>query len=171
MYMDEFVKRLHNFMGIYKKIWSQNSHYRYFTDIYLYLPIFINILQIFFHKFLHKRACFTVVIFQWKNRYFPIFRRKIGDFTDFSSAFSSRCRPKTDFSAIYRPKKPIFLSNGDGDGKSKILLKSDLLPSLLHTFLGRTFLLCTSGPFHGQSPEKKSFKQLNSYIMRNHSNS
>ena len=40
--MDEFVKRLYDFMGIYKKIWSQNSHYRY--------------LPIFFQKFLHKCA-------------------------------------------------------------------------------------------------------------------
>ena len=86
--------------------------YRYFTDI---LPIFTDILPIFFQKFLHKRACSTVAIFRWKNRFFPIFRRKIGDFTDFSPIFplidfSSRCRPKTDFSAKYRPKKPIFCS-------------------------------------------------------------
>ena len=90
--------------------------YRYFTDI---LPIFTDILPIFFQKFLHKRACSTVAIFRWKNRFFPIFRRKIGDFTDFSpisplidfsSDFSSPCRPKTDFSEKYRPKKPIFCS-------------------------------------------------------------
>ena len=85
MCMDEFVKRLYDFMGIYKKFWSQNRDYRYlpiFTDI---LPIFTDILPIFFQKFLHKRACSTVAIFRWKNRFFPIFRRKIGDFTDFSS--------------------------------------------------------------------------------------
>ena len=119
MCMDEFVKRLYDFMGIYKIFWSQNSDYRYlpiFTDIYRY---FTDILPIFFQKFLHKRACSTVAIFRWKNRFFPIFRRKIGGFTDFSpifplinfsSNFSSRCRPKTDFSAKYRPKKPIFCS-------------------------------------------------------------
>ena len=28
--MDEFVKRLYDFMGIYRIFWSQNSHYRYF---------------------------------------------------------------------------------------------------------------------------------------------
>ena len=28
--MDEFVKRLYDFMGIYIIFWSQNSHYRYF---------------------------------------------------------------------------------------------------------------------------------------------
>ena len=39
MCMDEFLKRLYDFMGIYKKFWSQNSDYRYlpiFTDIYRY---------------------------------------------------------------------------------------------------------------------------------------
>ena len=123
MCMDEFVKRLYDFMGIYKKFWSQNSDYRYlpiftdilpiftdilpiFTDIYRYfidiyryftdiLPIFTDILPIFFQKFLHKRACSTVAIF-------PLI--------DFSFDFSSQYRPKTDFSTKYRPKKPIFCS-------------------------------------------------------------
>ena len=39
MCMDEFIKRLYDFMGIYKIFWSQNSDYRYlsiFTDIYRY---------------------------------------------------------------------------------------------------------------------------------------
>ena len=40
MCMDEFMKRLYDFMGIYKNFWSQNSHYRY-------LLIFIDILSIF----------------------------------------------------------------------------------------------------------------------------
>ena len=47
MRMEEFVKRLHDFRGIYRIFWSQNSHYRYFTDIYLY---FIDILLIFFSE-------------------------------------------------------------------------------------------------------------------------
>ena len=34
--MDEFVKRLYDFRGIYRIFLSQNSHYRYFTDIYRY---------------------------------------------------------------------------------------------------------------------------------------
>ena len=77
--------------------------YRYFIDI---LPIFTDILPIFYRYF-------------FKNQYFPIFRRKIGYFIDFSpifplidfsSTFSSWCLSKTDFSAIYRSKKPIFLS-------------------------------------------------------------
>ena len=112
MCMDEFVKRLYDFMGVYRIFWSQNSHYRY-------LPIFYRYLPIFFQKFQHKRACSTIAIFRWKNWYFPIFRRKIGDFTDFSpifplidfsSTFSFRCRLKTDFSVIHRPKKTIFCS-------------------------------------------------------------
>ena len=41
MSMDEFVKRLYDFRGIYRIFWSQNSHYRYFTDI----------LQIFYQYF------------------------------------------------------------------------------------------------------------------------
>ena len=81
--------------------------YRYFTDI---LPIFTDILQIFFQKFQHKRVCSTIAIFRWKNRYFSIFQGKIGDFTDFSFFFFSRCRPKTNFSMIYRSKKLIFCS-------------------------------------------------------------
>ena len=36
MCMDEFVKRWYDFKGIYKIFWSQNSHYRYFIDIYRY---------------------------------------------------------------------------------------------------------------------------------------
>ena len=40
MCMDEFVKRLYDFMDIYRIFWSQNSNYRY-------LPIFTDILLIF----------------------------------------------------------------------------------------------------------------------------
>ena len=81
------------------------------TDIYRYLliftnilSIFTNILSIFFQKFQHKRAYSTIAIFRWKNRLFYRF------FPDFSSTFYSRCRPKTDFSMIYRPKKAFFCS-------------------------------------------------------------
>ena len=86
------------------------------TDIYRH---FTDILSIFFQKFQYKRAYSTVTIFRWKNWYFPNFRLKISDFIDlssifllinFSSVFSSRCRLKTDFSTIYRPKKMIFYS-------------------------------------------------------------
>ena len=118
MCMDEFVKRLYDFMGIYKIFWSQNSDYRYlpiftdilpiFTDIYRYftdiLSIFTDILPIFFQKFLHKRACSTVSIFRWKNRFFPIFRRKIGDFTDFSPIFPL-------IFLLCDGRKPIFWRN------------------------------------------------------------
>ena len=125
MCIDEFIKRLYDFMGIYKKFWSQNSDYRYlpiftdilpiFTDIYRYLsifyryftdilPIFTDILPIFFQKFLHKRACSTVAIFRWKNRFFPIFRRKIGDFTEFSPIFPL-------IFLLGAGRKPIFRRN------------------------------------------------------------
>ena len=40
MYMDEFVKRLYDFIGIYRIFWSQNSHYRYLPIFYRYF--FIN---------------------------------------------------------------------------------------------------------------------------------
>ena len=40
MCMDEFVKRLYDFIGIYRIFWSQNSHYRYLPIFYRYLPIF-----------------------------------------------------------------------------------------------------------------------------------
>ena len=101
MCMDEFVKRLYDFMGIYKIFWSQNSDYRY--------------LPIFFQKFLHKRVYSTVAIFRWKNRFFPIFRRKIGDFTDFFPIFPLSIFPLifllgADRKLIVRPKKPIFCS-------------------------------------------------------------
>ena len=117
MCMDEFIKRLYDFMGIYKIFWSQNSDYRYlpiFTDI---LPIFTDIYRYFTDIFskisaqarvLHGRdfsmekSVFSD--FSMKNRRFYRF------FPDFSSDFSSRCRPKTDFSAKYRPKKSIFCS-------------------------------------------------------------
>ena len=60
MCMDEFLKKLYDFMGIYRIFWSQKSHYRYFTDIYRYfidiLPIFTDILPIFFQKFQHMRT-------------------------------------------------------------------------------------------------------------------
>ena len=60
MCMDEFVKRLYDFKDIYRIFWSQNSRYRYFTDIYRYFTdiyqYFTDILAIFFQKFQHMRA-------------------------------------------------------------------------------------------------------------------
>ena len=103
MCMDEFVKRLYDFMGIYRIFWSQNSHYRYlliftdilpiFTDIYLYftdiLSIYTDILPIFFQKFQHKHACSTVAIFWWKNRFFSNFSAKNRRFYRFFPHFFS----------------------------------------------------------------------------------
>ena len=40
MCMDEFIKRLYDFMSIYNIFWSQNSDYRYLPIFYRYLPIF-----------------------------------------------------------------------------------------------------------------------------------
>ena len=101
----EFVKRLYDFMGIYKIFWSQNSHYRY-------LPIFYR----YFIDIFSEIPVQTPVL---HSRDFSVEKSVFSDFTDFSpifllvafsSTFSSRCRPKTNFSAIYRSKKPIFLS-------------------------------------------------------------
>ena len=66
--------------------------YRYFTDIYRY---FIDIFS--------EIPAQTHVIYS--RDFSPIF-----PLIDFSSAFSFRCLLKTDFSAIYRSKKLIFLS-------------------------------------------------------------
>ena len=69
--MDEFVKRLYDFRAIYRIFWSQNSNYRYFTDIYRYLPIFTDIFsEISAHAHVRK----SLEIFP-KYREFPIFRR------------------------------------------------------------------------------------------------
>ena len=50
MCMDEFVKRLYDFMGIYRIFWSQNSHYRYLPIFYRYLLIFTDIYLYFFRN-------------------------------------------------------------------------------------------------------------------------
>ena len=57
MCMDGFVKKLYDFIGIYRIFWSQNSHYQYlpiFTDILLIftdiLPIFTDIYRYFFRN-------------------------------------------------------------------------------------------------------------------------
>ena len=63
MCMDEFVKRLYDFMGIYKIFWSQNSDYRYLPIFYRYLPIFYRYLSIFtdilpiFYRYFFKNSC------------------------------------------------------------------------------------------------------------------
>ena len=50
--MNEFVKRLYDFIGIYRIFWSQNSHYRY-------LPIFYRYLSIFYRYFTNIYRYFT----------------------------------------------------------------------------------------------------------------
>ena len=103
MCMDVFVKRLYDFMSIYIIFWSQNSHYRYLPISYRYLPISYRYFTDIFSEISAQARLLH-------SRNFSIFRRKIDDFTDFFFVFSSRCKPKTDFSAIYRPKKMIFCS-------------------------------------------------------------
>ena len=119
MCMDEFVKILYDFMGIYKIFWNQNSDYRYllifyryFTDIYRYftdifskIPAQARVLHS--RDFSVEKSVFSD--FSAKNRRFYRFS-PIFPLIDFSSDFSSRCWPKTDFSTKYRPKKPIFCS-------------------------------------------------------------
>ena len=117
MCMDEFVKRLYDFMGIYKNFWSQNSDYRYLPIFYRYLPIFYRYFTDIYRYFF-KNSCTSARapqsrFFGGKIGFFQFFGKKsailsIFPLIDFSSDFSSRCRPKTDFSAKYRPKKPIF---------------------------------------------------------------
>ena len=84
MCMDEFIKRLFDFMGIYKIFWSQNSDYRYLPIFYRYLPIFTDILPIFTD---------ILPIFY---RYLPIFYRYFTDiyryFTDIFSKISAQAR-------------------------------------------------------------------------------
>ena len=145
MCMDEFVKRLYDFMGIYKIFWSQNSHYRYFSDI---LPIFTDIyryffrnsstcaceikVRLFFSKNRRKIADFFILSAIYRCFFQPkracearapqsrFFSGKIGIFRFFADFLTSDyllqksfpCRPKTDFSVIFRPKNPIFLSLG-----------------------------------------------------------
>ena len=57
MCMDEFVKRLYDFMSIYRTFWSQNSHYRYLPIFYRYffseIPTHTHKGETFF--FLEKR--------------------------------------------------------------------------------------------------------------------
>ena len=75
-------------------------------------------LNIIYSKFLEKSDFFEKNwIFSGKYRIFPIFRRKIRDFSRFFTDFFSSdfflsksfpCHPKTDFSPKNRPKNPIF---------------------------------------------------------------
>ena len=74
--------------------------YRYFTDVFSKIPAQARVLHSC--DFSVEKSVFSD--FSTKNRRFYQF------FPDFSSDFSSRCLPKTDFSAKYRPKKLIFCS-------------------------------------------------------------
>ena len=84
--MDEFVKRLYDFISIYRIFWSQNSHYRYFIDIYRYftdmiftdiLPIFDRYLLIFYRYFFRNSSTSARALqsrfFDEKSMILPIF--------------------------------------------------------------------------------------------------
>ena len=92
MCMDEFVKRLYDFMGIYRIFWSQNSHYRYFSDI---LPIFTDILLIFTDIFpIFFRNSSTCVCEIKVRLFFTKNRRKIVDFFILSAIYRYFFQPK-----------------------------------------------------------------------------
>ena len=71
MCMDEFVKRLYDFMGIYRIFWSQNSHYQY-------LPIFYR------YFFRNSSTCVRDIkvrrFFSEKSVTFSFYQRFIADF-------------------------------------------------------------------------------------------
>ena len=54
MCMDEFIKKLYDFKGIYRIFWSQNN--RYIFDIFNILSIYFRYILIFFQKFQHMHA-------------------------------------------------------------------------------------------------------------------
>ena len=89
MCIDEFVKRLYDFMGIYRIFWSQNSHYRYFIDIFSEIPAQTCVL--------HSRN------FSAKNRRFYRF------FPDFFSAFFFSVSTENRFFGDIATKKNDFL--------------------------------------------------------------
>ena len=102
MCMDEFVKILYDFMGIYRIFWSQNSHYRYFTYI---LPYFsrnsstcvceIKVRCFFFRKKAKKSS---------KNRRFF---HCIGNFFILSAIYRRFFRPKRACEA-HAPQSQFF---------------------------------------------------------------
>ena len=129
MCMNEFVKKLYDFRGIYRIFWSQNSHYRYLPIyirylliFYQYLPIYLRYLPIFYRYFFRNSSTCAreiksrnFVEISYKYREFPIFRRYFDDFsyfypifwpTDYQLAISFRGLSIL----IFRPKKPKFCS-------------------------------------------------------------
>ena len=85
MCMDEFVKRLYDFMGIYKIFWSQNSDYRYlpiFTDI---LPIFTDIYRYFTDIYRYFTDIFSKIPAQVRVLYSRDFSVEKSVFSDFSA--------------------------------------------------------------------------------------
>ena len=88
MCMDEFVKRLYDFMGIYRIFWSQNSYYRYLLIFYRYLSIFTNILPIyFFRNFSTSARAPQSRVFDGKIGIFRFFGKKSTILSKFSRFF------------------------------------------------------------------------------------
>ena len=82
MCMDEFVKRLYDFIGIYKKFWSQNRDYRY-------LPIFYRYFTDIFSKNSAQARVLHSRDFSVEKSIFSDFSAKNRRFYRFFSDFSS----------------------------------------------------------------------------------
>ena len=113
MCMNDFVKRLYDFMSIYRIFWSQNSHYKYFTDIYRY---FTNI----FSK-IPTHACVKETLDDFFPKKTPKNRRFITNFfcqnvhvrrvlhsCDFSMENSIFFNGKIDIFRFFDTKSAIF---------------------------------------------------------------
>ena len=122
MCVDEFVKRLYDFMGIYRIFWSQNSHYRYLLIFYRYLSIFYRYLPIFTDIFSEIPAQARVLhsrdISVEKSVFFD-FSAKNRRFYRFSPDFSSNrfflffffsVPAENQFFCNISAKKTVFLS-------------------------------------------------------------
>ena len=97
------ITNIYRYLPIFYRYFT--DIYRYFTDIFSEIPAQVPVLHS--RDFSMEKSAFFY--FSTKNRRFYRF------FPDFSShrfflCFSSRCRLKTYFSTIYRPKKMIFCS-------------------------------------------------------------
>ena len=99
MCMDEFVKRLYDFMGIYKKFWSQNSDYRYLPIFYRYLPIFTDILPIFTDIYRYFTDIFSKIPAQARVLHSHDFSMEKSVFSDFSPKNRRFFRFFPDFSS------------------------------------------------------------------------
>ena len=89
MCMDEFVKRLYDFMGIYKIFWSQNSDYRYLPIFYRYFTDICRYFTDIFSKIPAQARVLHSRDFSVEKSVFPDFLAKNRRFYRFFSDFSS----------------------------------------------------------------------------------